>query len=134
MSILYLKQTIFEAIAYTDKGTYNIASLQSEINKLAMKYLFTVSSYKKSIKRVLPFKNKIPIYFSNDLILFYLKTNDDNKYYMNYTEIFKICYDENIMIIFKNGESLKVKVSKKILINELKKIKLLLNYINNLSV
>ena len=130
--LLYLKQSIFEAKAYTISGVSDILSQRSEINKLACKYLFSVESYKKSIRRVLPLKNKIPIYFSNKLFLFYLKTNDGVMYYINYFEILKICFDENIIIIFKNGDILKLGVSKKIVTNEIKKIKIILNYINNL--
>ena len=70
--ILYLKETIFEANSYTTNGIISIFSLRNEINKMAIKYLFTIEGYRYAIKHVLPFKNKIPIYYSNNIILLFI--------------------------------------------------------------
>jgi hypothetical protein len=131
MKILYLKETLFEATLYANEECFKISSVQGELNKLATKYLFSIASYKSCVKKKLPLKNKIPIYFSNQLLFFYLKTNEE-KYYLNYFEIFKICCEEKAIIIFKNGHKIELDISKKIILNEIKKVKLLLNYINNL--
>ena len=65
--IIYLKQTLFYAKAYTISGVSEIYSLRNEINKLASKHLFSLESYKKGVKKHLPLKNKIPIFFSKSL-------------------------------------------------------------------
>jgi hypothetical protein len=130
--ILYLKQTIYEANTYTISGITPILSLRNEIEKLAVNYLFSIQSYRKAARSVLSLKNKIPIYFSSKLFLFYLKTCDNSLYYINFYEILKICFDRYIIIIFKNGEILELEISKKIIENELKKIKIISNYLNNL--
>lgn len=130
--ILYLKETIFEANSYTTNGIIPIFSLRNEISKLAIAHLFTIDGYRYAIKHVLPFKNKIPIYYSNNTLLFYIKSKADEKYFINYFEIFKICYDNKILILFKSGEQLELNISKKMIEKELKKINTLLNYLNNL--
>jgi hypothetical protein len=130
--ILYLKQTVFEATAYTISGLKDIFSLRNEIDKLALKHLFSIESYRKAVRDILPLKNKIPIYFSSKLFLFYLRSNDKSLYYINFYEILKICFTKNIIIIFKNGEKLELEISKEIVNRELKKIKIISNYLNNL--
>lgn len=131
LNILYLKQTLFEAKAYTTLGVNDILSLRNEISKLATKFLFSIESYRKSVRKILNLKNKIPIYFNKKLFLFYIKAENDTLYYINYFEVFKFCVDKNMIIIFKNGDILEVEVSKKVINSEIKKVKLILNYIEN---
>ena len=130
--IIYLKQTLFYAKAYTISGVSEIYSLRNEINKLASKHLFSLESYKKGVKKHLPLKNKIPIFFSKSLLLFYLKTKNNEMYYINFFEVFKICFAKKCIIIFKNGEILELDVTRKVLSNEMAKVKTISNYLNNL--
>ena len=130
--ILFLKETLFEAISFNDDGCLPIFSINSQLNKLATKYLFSISSYKSSVKKILFLKNKIPLYFSDSLFFFYLREKDSSRYYINYFSILKICYSDMIVIIFKNGFILRLNVAKKVVASELKKIETILNYVNNL--
>jgi hypothetical protein len=104
-----------------------VYSLNSELNKLAKRYFLSLSEYRKLVRKQLDFKNKIPIYFSDKLFLFYLKIGNES-YWINYFNILKICYDENIVIIFKNGYILKLDIKRKNLIKELGKIDKVLNF------
>ena len=129
--IIYLKQNIFEAKKYTYFGVEEINSLRNEIEKLAEIHLFSIESYRKAIKKKIGLKNKIPIYFSDNLMLFYLKEKED-RYYINFKKIYKICFEEKVIIIFKNGDILELVLNKKIISKELSKVETILNYLNNL--
>ena len=129
--ILYLKEENFVAKKVTVKDVIDIYSLKSEVNSIAKDFLFSIPEYFKLIRRRLPLKNKIPIYFSNKLLLFALTCNKTN-YLINFFNIFKICYDNDIVIIFKNGEILKVGSSKRVIKKELSKINQVLEYKNKL--
>ena len=104
-----------------------VYSLNSELNKLAKRHFLSLSEYRKLVRKQIELKNKIPIYFSDKLFLFYLKVSD-TCYWINYFNILKICYDENIVIIFKNGYILRLDIKRKNLIKELEKIDKVLNY------
>jgi hypothetical protein len=126
-SILYLKEKDFvTTVLYIEKKE-EVYSLNSELNKLAKRHFFSLNEYRKLVRKQLDLKNKIPIFFSNDLFLFYLKVSD-TCYWINYFNILKICYDENIVIIFKNGYILRLDIKRKNLIKELEKIDKVLNY------
>lgn len=130
--LLYLKQNIFEAKEYTLFENRDIYSLKNELTKIAEKHFFTIETYRKNARKYLKYKNKIPFYFSPKLLLFSVKTKSDENYFINFFSIFKICYETKVVIIFENGNILKLDVSKKIILSELNKIKNILKYIENL--
>ena len=129
--IIYLKQNLFEAKKYTYLDVEEINSLRNEIDRFCATYLFSLESYKKSVRKKIGLKSKIPIYFSNKLMFFYLKENE-NRYLINFMEIFKICFEEKVIIIFKNGDILELELNKKIITKELVKVETILNYLDNL--
>lgn len=126
-SILFLKEKDFVATVFYVEKSEEVYSLNSELNKLAKRHFLSLSEYRKLVRKQLDFKNKIPIYFSDKLFLFYLKIGNES-YWINYFNILKICYDENIVIIFKNGYILKLDIKRKNLIKEMEKIDKVLNY------
>ena len=126
-SILFLKEKDFVATVFYVERCEEVYSLNSELNKLAKRHFLSLSEYRKLVRKQLDLKNKIPIYFSDKLFLFYLKIGNES-YWINYFNILKICYDENIVIIFKNGYILKLDIKRKNLIKELGKIDKVLNY------
>ena len=126
-SILFLKEKDFVATVFYIERCEEVYSLNSELNKLAKRHFLSLSEYRKLVRKQLDLKNKIPIYFSDKLFLFYLKIGNES-YWINYFNILKICYDENIVIIFKNGYILKLDIKRKNLIKELGKIDKVLNY------
>ena len=125
--ILFLKEKDFVATVFYVEKSEEVYSLNSELNKLAKRYFLSLSEYRKLVRKQLDFKNKIPIYFSDKLFLFYLKIGNES-YWINYFNILKICSDENIVIIFKNGYILKLDIKRKNLIKEMEKIDKVLNY------
>ena len=126
-SILFLKAKGFVATVFYVERCEEVYSLNSELNKLAKRHFLSLSEYRKLVRKQLDLKNKIPIYFSDKLCLFYLKIRNES-YQINYFNILKICSDENIVIIFKNGYILKLDTKRKNLIKELGKIDKVLNY------
>ena len=130
--ILYLKEKDYIAnIKYIEKEE-KIYSIRSEINKIAKKFLFDLSYYKKVIRKQLGLKNKIPIYLSEKLLLFKLNSKTEI-YFINFFNVLKITCDESsVLIFFVNGEKLEFESPKRILKNELTKISKVLNYVRNL--
>lgn len=126
-SILFLKEKDFLTTVFYIEKKEEVYSLNSELNKLARRHFLSLREYRKLVRKQLDFKNKIPIYFSDKLFLFYLKIRNES-YWINYFNILKICYDENIVIIFNNGYILKLDIKRKNLIKELEKIDKVLNY------
>lgn len=126
-SILFLKEKDFVATVFYVERCEEVYSLNSELNKLAKRHFLSLSEYRKLVRKQIELKNKIPIYFSDKLFLFYLKIKDES-FWINYFNILKICYDENIVIIFKNGYILRLDIKRKNLIKELEKIDKVLNY------
>lgn len=125
--ILFLKEENFiSSIHYIEKKE-DIYSIKSELNSLAKRHFFSISEYRKLVRKQLPLKNKIPIYFSPSLLLFCIRERNCC-YWINYFNILKICYEENIIIIFKDGSILEADVKKKILLQELEKINKVLAY------
>jgi hypothetical protein len=129
--ILYLKEEEFVATIVTDEEERNIYSLRSELNKIANDYFVSIIEYRKLVRKKLSLKNKIPLYFSDKLFLFTFKSGKVS-YWVNFFNILKICYDKNIIVIFKNGTILEIDVNKKIIMKEMEKINIVLEYINNL--
>ena len=127
-NILFLLEEDFRTIKKTTSGIEEILSLRSELSRLANNYLFSIETYKKLVRKKLGLKNKIPIYFSKKLLLFTLK-DKKGKFLINYFNIFKICYLENIKIIFTNGEILQLHISKSKIEKEIKKINKLKEYL-----
>ena len=126
-SILFLKEKDFVATVFYVEKSEEVYSLNSELNKLAKRHFLSLSEYRKLVRKQLELKNKIPIYFSDKLFLFYLKIGNES-FWINYFNILKICSDENIVIIFKNGYILKLDIKRKNLIKEMEKIDKVLNY------
>ena len=130
-SILYLKEKDFVASVVSVNEETKIYSVRNEINKLAKVHFFSIKEYRKIVRKELLLGNKIPIYFSQSLLLFYINAKD-TLYWINYFMILKICYDKNIVIFFKDYSFVEIDVSRNIFANELKKINKVLKYINNL--
>ena len=126
-SILFLKEKDFVATVFYVEKSEEVYSLNSELNKLAKRHFLSLSEYRKLVRKQLELKNKIPIYFSDKLFLFYLKIGNES-FWINYFNILKICSDENIVIIFKNGYILRLDIKRKNLIKEMEKIDKVLNY------
>ena len=126
-SILFLKEKDFVATVFYVEKSEEVYSLNSELNKLAKRHFLSLSEYRKLVRKQLELKNKIPIYFSDKLFLFYLKIRNES-FWINYFNILKICSDENIVIIFKNGYILRLDIKRKNLIKEMEKIDKVLNY------
>lgn len=130
--LLYLKEKDFISTAYFFDYQQDIYSLKSYINHLVKKHLFNLPEYNRLARKEMNLKNKIPIYFSPDLLLFKINSQEGS-YYINYFNVLKFCYeDKNVVIIFKNYDILKLTVSKIILSKELKKIDVVLTYISSL--
>ena len=131
-NILYLKEEEFIAKIVTETEEREIYSLRSELDYIAKNCLLSISEYYKLVRKKLQLKNKIPIYFSNKLLLFTLKSKN-TRYLINYFNILKICYEKDIIIIiFKNGTIINVNVNRRIITKELCKINQILEYINKL--
>ena len=129
--LLYLKEKEFVSIAVTEDEVRNIYSIKSEIDKLAKTHFFSIKEYRKLVRRALSLANKIPIYFSQSLFLFYVNSKN-TLYWINYFMVLKVCYEKNIIIFLKNGDVLELEVSKRVFVKELEKINIVLNYVNNL--
>ena len=128
--LLYIKEKDFVATAHYEEKIVDIYSSMSYINFLAKNHFFKLSEYYKLVRHQLKLKNKIPIYFSDKLLLFKMKCSDGD-YYFNYFEILKICIDkEKIVIIFKSLQIVNIIIRKAVLQHELKKIDVILNYIS----
>ena len=126
--ILYLKEECFSATIITNDSMGKIYSIKSEINSIAKGHFISLPDYKKLVRKGLGLKNKIPIYFSDKLMLFNVKS-DSCSYWINYFNILKICYNNEIIVIFKTGYILRLNTNKKIIINELTKVKKILDYL-----
>lgn len=129
--ILYLKEENFIANVIKTDGVEQIYSIKSELNQIAKKHFINISEYRKLVRKKIDLKNKIPIYFSNQLLLFNVKSNE-TVYWINYFNILKICKKDKIIIIFKNGTLLELEISKNNMVKELRKTKKVLDYIANL--
>lgn len=128
---MYLKEKDFVSIAVTEDEVRNIYSIKSEIDKLAKAHFFSIKEYRKLVRRALSLANKIPIYFSQSLFLFYINSKN-TLYWINYFMVLKVCYEKNTFIFLKNGEVLELEVSKRVFVKELEKINIVLNYVSNL--
>jgi hypothetical protein len=132
-NLLYLKESNCFSKAYYKEGTTEINSIRSELNHLAVKHLFTVESYRKSIKKILPVKNKIPLYFSDKLFLIYVKTLNKEMYQINLKEVAKVCFENDfVVVVFNTGLLLKLNTSINSVKSVLKNAAMISNYINNL--
>ena len=129
--IIYLHERDNYAKVYYEEGVKVVNSIKSEIKKIASKHLFSIDGYLFSVRKELSLKYKIPIYFSSRLFLFCIKTKNE-MFLVNYFSIYKILYQDNIVIVFNNGELLELSISKDKIVNQMKKVELILNYINNL--
>ena len=129
--ILYLTEKDFVSMLVTEEEMTKIYSVRSEINNIAKNHFLNIKEYHKLVRKKLLLKNKIPIYFSQSLLLFYINSNK-TIFWINYYMILKICYDKNIVIFFKDGSMLELEISKRVISNELKKIYIVLEHINNL--
>ena len=129
--ILYLKEKDFVSISVTEKEAFNIYSVKNEVDKIAKAHFFCVKEYRKLVRKELSLANKIPIYFSQSLLLFYINSKN-TLFWINYFMILKVCYEKNIIIFFKNGDVIELEVSKVVFIRELQKINTILNHVNNL--
>ena len=129
--LLYLKEKDFVSISVREKEVTKIYSITSEINKIAKTYFFSIKEYRKLVRKELKLSNKIPIYFSPSLLLFYVNSKN-TLFWINYFMILKICYEKNIVIFLQNGDVIELEVSKRFFVRELKKINIVLNYVNNL--
>ena len=129
--ILYLKEADFSASKFFVDRIEEIYSIRSELKSIAKKHFISIESYRKFVRKELNLKNKIPLYFSSNLLLFNIRSGK-TLYWINYFNILKICFDDKAVVIFKNGDQLELETNKKILRSEIIKIKKILKYINML--
>ena len=100
--ILYLVEKDFVSTIYHLNGNEQIYSVKTTLNKIAKNHLFNLQEYYKLVRREIGLKNKIPIYFSDGMLLFNLKCKQAS-YFINFFNVLKVCYDEQVIIIFKNN-------------------------------
>lgn len=129
--LLYICEEAFSAKKVYFDFEDTIYSLRSEINNISKKYLFSIDNYRRLARKKILLKNKIPIYFSCELFLFYVK-NKNICYWINYFNILGIYQKGKIIILFKNLVTLELDVSISVLNKELAKIGKVLEYIKDL--
>ena len=102
------------------------------IKELCMAHLFTLEGYFKTVKKNLFIKQKIPIYLNSKTILFYNNGfMDYDSIFINYLEIKEIKQmKDNLIIIFRDNEQLKVDFSYYEYLSHVKRVKKILNYKN----
>ena len=130
--LLYLVEEDYVSKAIYTDSVKSIYSIKSELNKIAKNHLTSLDIYYKNTRKKMNLKNKIPIYFSDSLLLFQINSKKE-KYFINYFNILKICYEEKMVVIFNDGTILKLDCKKYICRVELEKIKSIVDYINNLN-
>lgn len=130
--LLYLIEEEYVAKAIYTDSVKSIYSIKSELNKIAKNHLTSLAIYYKNVRKILHLKNKIPIFFSDSLLLFQINSKKA-KYFINYFNILKICYEEKMVIIFNDGTILKLSCKKSVFKRELEKIKCIVDYRNNLN-
>ena len=130
-NLLFLKEVAFDSMMVFEGKSVPIYSAKNEINRIAKLYFFSIKEYRKLVRKELILKNKIPIYFSKSLLLFCVKSKDE-VYWINYFKILKICFGEKVVIFFMDGSFIEVEVSRQVLSKEIKKVNVVLDYINNL--
>ena len=129
--ILYLVEKDFVSTVYHLNGKESIYSVKTTLNKIAKQHLFNLQEYYKLVRREIGLKNKIPIYFSEGMLLFNLKCKQTS-YFINFFNVLKVCFEDDVIIIFKNNTILHLEVSKKILFQEMTKINKVLDYVRKL--
>ena len=130
--LLYLKEQGFVSTAYYSDFEEQIYSLSSELNQIARKHLFNLTEYNRLARKEIGLKNKIPIYVSPTVLLYKLNSVE-GEFYINHFSVLQVCYESGkVMYIFDNFSTLEVTISKRVLDNEIKKIKIILDYIHSL--
>lgn len=131
--ILYLKDDKEKVIVYYDYKNEEVHSVYSFLNKLASINLFSLSVYRQKVAKNIGIKSTIPIYFNHHTMLFSLLDNFGYKYWINYFSLTDILYQKGYcMLLFKQGDFLKIAVSKQKLSNVTGKINKIIDYINKI--
>lgn len=131
--ILYLKDDKEKVIVYYDYKNEEVHSVYSFLNKLASINLFSLSVYRQKVAKYIGIKSTIPIYFNHHTMLFSLLDNFGYKYWINYFSLTDILYQKGYcMLLFKQGDFLKIAVSKQKLSNVTGKINKIIDYINKI--
>lgn len=131
--ILYLKDDKEKVIVYYDYKNEEVHSVYSFLNKLASINLFSLSVYRQKVAKNIGIKSTIPIYFNHHTMLFSLLDNFGYKYWINYFSLTDILYQKGYcMLLFKQGDFLKIAVSKQKLSNVMHKINKIIDYINKI--
>ena len=131
--ILYLKDDKEKVIVYYDYKNEEVHSVYSFLNKLASINLFSLSVYRQKVAKNIGIKSTIPIYFNHHTMLFSLLDNFGYKYWINYFSLTDILYQKGYCILlFKQGDFLKISVSKQKLSNVTGKINKIIDYINKI--
>ena len=131
--ILYLKDDKEKVIAYYDCRNEEVHSVYSFLNKLASINLFSLSVYRQKVAKYIGIKSTIPIYFNHHTILFSLLDNFGYKYWINYFSLTDILYQKGYcMLLFKQGDFLKIAVSQQKITNVFIKTNKIIDYINKI--
>jgi hypothetical protein len=130
--LLYIVEKEFVSkTVYLEEET-EIYSLKTEVNEIAKKHFISIESYYKLVRKKLDLKNKIPIRFSDSLLLF--KINSKNEQYaINFYNVLKVCFDDKVKLIFINGLILEIDISLKVIKQELTKINKILEYLDSIN-
>lgn len=122
--ILYIEDLKYKAILYQENTIQEFCSINNCLDKLAQINLFSISAYRKAVRKTTTLKAKAPIYFNKKLLLFKL-----NNYYINYFSISKILFDNKLCkIAFNNGEILHISVTKHIFDVALDRTNMIIKY------
>ena len=130
--LLYIVEENFVSKAVYIEQEIKIYSLKTEVDKIAKKHFISIESYYKLVRKQLNLKNKIPIRFSDSLLLFKLNSKS-GQYVINFYNLLKICLEEKVKLIFTNGEVLEIDVSQRVVKRELDKINDLITYLNGIK-
>ncbi|MBI9009124.1 MAG: competence protein ComK [Tenericutes bacterium] len=119
---------------YVSKGNEIIIMdipIQTFLNNLLKKALTDLTSREKTIKKVLGFKSKVPIYIDKNNLFMCIKSYRlENSFYINYFSIVSYEYiGETIIINFRDKHSIKLR-KKHVFQMQIDKCRSILNYLN----
>lgn len=128
----YIKKE--NGIVYVDDKKIS-KSVYSYLENKALDNFKTLKSIRKFSKNKLLIKRNIPLYINDNLLLVPLSNerNDDSFFYNHFNVKEIKILDYEIIILFKNSMIIRYRTSRYILSNQLKKVKIILDYIANLE-
>lgn len=127
--INYIEQLKESCNIYTTNGIKKYSGNKKIINMLSNINLFDITKYNILVRKNTDLKYNIPININNNTLLIKI-----NEYYINYYTIYGIIYDnEYVYILFKDSSHLKLICNYKRIKKYYTDCKVLLKYINDIS-